>query len=200
MAGSDKKGKAGQEQQLQKICRDTNKVANEHIKGMSTQVSGMTFRGGGPSAWWCEWSAAGGGKSFAGSNKLQGFYFERQPRDDGLRYGGLGCLNSARSASPFEPRRSIKHSSGGGEYLVCWGPDFRQGGSVELPLPRVFSRIDGLNIDLKMGPGCLIFAHDIWVIVQVVKSMLFNCSPSCQPALQAEAMPDPGSNFPMETN
>jgi len=37
VAGGDKKGKA-QEQQLQKICRDTNKVANEHIKGMSSQV------------------------------------------------------------------------------------------------------------------------------------------------------------------
>ena len=37
MPGFDKK-KNAQEQQLQKICRDTNKVANEHIKGISTQV------------------------------------------------------------------------------------------------------------------------------------------------------------------
>ena len=37
MPGFDKKQNA-QEQQLQKICRDTNKVANEHIKGISTQV------------------------------------------------------------------------------------------------------------------------------------------------------------------
>lgn len=38
MPGFDKM-KNGQEQQLQKICRDTNKVAIEQIKGVSTQVS-----------------------------------------------------------------------------------------------------------------------------------------------------------------
>ena len=37
IAGGDRKGK-GEEQQIQKICRDTCKVANEHIKGMSSQV------------------------------------------------------------------------------------------------------------------------------------------------------------------
>lgn len=35
---TDKRGKRGQEQQLQKICHDTNKVANEQIKGISAQV------------------------------------------------------------------------------------------------------------------------------------------------------------------
>ena len=38
MMEGDKRGKRGQEQQLQKICHDTNKVANEQIKGISTQV------------------------------------------------------------------------------------------------------------------------------------------------------------------
>ena len=37
--GAEKRGKAGQEQQLQKICKDTNKIANEQLKGISTQVS-----------------------------------------------------------------------------------------------------------------------------------------------------------------
>lgn len=39
MLGNEKRGKAGQEQQLQKICRDTKKVANEQIKGISAQVN-----------------------------------------------------------------------------------------------------------------------------------------------------------------
>ncbi len=38
MMEGDKRGKRGQEQQLQKICHDTNKVANEQMKGISAQV------------------------------------------------------------------------------------------------------------------------------------------------------------------
>ena len=44
MVGSEKRGKPGQEQQLQKICRDTNKAANEQIKGVSAQVQPNNLR------------------------------------------------------------------------------------------------------------------------------------------------------------